>query len=68
MSNNQAAARRHAQGVCIITLLPVFRQLKKRIAIGFAYTEKPTIVYLETATIKITESTKDDLVIEIEPP
>jgi hypothetical protein len=65
MSVKQVASGRRARSVCIVTQIPL--RLQHEIA-AFRVKGKPRIIYLESATIRITESASADLVIEIEPP
>ncbi len=66
MSISRTADKRLAAcRVCILTQLPL--RLQHEIAV-FKVAAKPKILYLKTATIRITESVSGELVIEIDPP
>ncbi len=65
MSLNQAAQGRRARSVCMVTQIPLRLQ---HVIAAFRVKGKPCVIYLESATIRITESVSGELVIEIEPP
>ena len=63
---DQAAQRRRARSVSIVSHLPIYVQLKNTIAL--TGNDKATTVYLATATITITQLGNGEIAIEIEPP
>jgi len=66
VSVHQAAQRRHAQTVRILTHLPVLVQDRK--SIKRTKTNKATVINLALARITVTQSASGEIIIEIEPP
>jgi len=66
MRISQAASRRHAQTVCIVTQLPVSLQ-EKKVTHDQTCVELRTI-WLRSATITIYQLGSGKLIIKVEPP